>query len=171
MIKSFVLLLPIILFFGCAGHVRFTRPGAATPAPRPIPAETRAETAGPAPRTAEAEKVVDTTAGASRPETAGGSERAYEEGEASYYAHDFHGRKTANGEKFDMNALTAAHLRLPFNTRVRVVNTENGQSVVVRINDRGPYKRDRIIDLSLAAARAISLVKNGHSRVQLYIVE
>jgi rare lipoprotein A len=170
MIKSFVLLLPIILFFGCASNVRFARPGVATPSPRPAVAGAPAETRKPAPRAEDAEKAPDTAAAPLRPET-GGSERAYEEGEASYYANDFHGQKTASGEKFDMNALTAAHLRLPFNTKVRVVNTENGQSVVVRINDRGPYKRDRIIDLSLAAARAISLVKNGHSRVQLYIVE
>ena len=66
-------------------------------------------------------------------------------GEASYYGPGFHGKTTANGERFNMHALTAAHKTLPFNTRVRVVNLDNGKSVIVRINDRGPYKKGRII--------------------------
>jgi len=94
-----------------------------------------------------------------------------EEGVASYYADEFNGRITSNGEKYDMNQLTAAHRTLPFNSRVRVTNTDNGQSVVVRINDRGPFKDDRIIDLSLAAAKAISLIMTGTAHVRLEVIE
>jgi rare lipoprotein A len=93
------------------------------------------------------------------------------EGIASYYADEFHGRTTANGETYDMNALTAAHKTLPFNTRVRVTNHENGKSVVVRINDRGPFKGDRIIDLSLAAAKAIDMIQHGTAAVTIDVME
>lgn len=93
------------------------------------------------------------------------------EGYASYYADEFHGRKTANGETYDMHAMTAAHRTLPFGTKVRVTNTSNGKSVVVRINDRGPFKDERIIDLSLAAARQIGLIVPGTAWVQMEILE
>jgi rare lipoprotein A len=92
-------------------------------------------------------------------------------GVASYYAHDFHGRKTANGERYNMNDLTAAHLTLPFDTRVRVTNLDTRRSVVVRINDRGPYKGGRIIDLSLGAAKKIGLVKSGTARVRITAID
>lgn len=95
----------------------------------------------------------------------------YEEGVASYYADEFHGRTTSNGETFDMNQFTAAHRTLPFNTKVLVTNTLNGKTVTVRINDRGPFVDDRIIDLSLAAARAIDLVGPGTAKVKLQVVE
>src|SRR5207249_2834839 len=71
-----------------------------------------------------------------------------EEGVASYYAEEFNGRKTSNGEVYDMNKMTAAHRTLPFNTKVEVTNLASGKAVVVRINDRGPFKDDRIIDVS-----------------------
>ena len=93
------------------------------------------------------------------------------EGYASYYADEFNGRKTSNGEIYDMHALTAAHRTLPFNTKVRVNNLENGKSIVVRINDRGPFKDDRIIDLSLGAAKAIGLIGPGTAKVRLEIIE
>lgn len=92
-------------------------------------------------------------------------------GIASYYAKDFHGRTTANGEIFDMNALTAAHRTLPFNTRVRVTNLSNGLSVIVRINDRGPFIKDRIIDLSYAAAEKIGLIGPGTAEVEIVEVK
>src|SRR5574341_1327267 len=69
------------------------------------------------------------------------------EGVASYYAGDFHGKLTSNGETFDMNDLTAAHRTFPFGTKIRVTNLENGQTVIVRVNDRGPFKEGRMIDL------------------------
>ncbi|MEE7450023.1 septal ring lytic transglycosylase RlpA family lipoprotein [Methylobacterium radiotolerans] len=86
-------------------------------------------------------------------------------GVASWYGPGFHGRKTANGERFDMNALTAAHRTLPLGTQVRVTNTHTGKSVVVRINDRGPYVGRRLIDLSKASAQAIGL--SGLAKVSI----
>lgn len=88
-------------------------------------------------------------------------------GVASYYGKRFHGRMTANGEYFDMNAMTAAHKTLPFGTRLRVTNQSTGKSVIVRINDRGPYIRGREIDLSRKAAEKIGLIKRGHGTVKL----
>jgi rare lipoprotein A len=89
------------------------------------------------------------------------------EGVASWYGLPFHGRRTASGERFDMNAMTAAHPFLPFGTRVLVRNPANGRSVVVRINDRGPHVPGRIIDLSHAAARQLGLLSVGVQRVVL----
>lgn len=93
------------------------------------------------------------------------------EGIASYYAHDFHGKKTANGETFDMHKLTAAHRSYPFDTKVKVTNLDNGKSVIVRINDRGPFKLERIMDLSLGAAESLDMMKTGTARVRLEVVE
>ena len=89
-------------------------------------------------------------------------------GLASWYGEPHHGRRTASGEVFDMNELTAAHKSLPFGTRVRVENPGTGQAVVVRINDRGPFTPGRVIDLSRAAAERIGIVRAGVARVVLY---
>ena len=86
-------------------------------------------------------------------------------GGASWYGPGFHGRKTANGERFNTHAMTAAHRSLPFGTQVKVTNQRTGNSVVVRINDRGPFVGGRVIDLSQASARAIGI--SGVSRVTL----
>jgi rare lipoprotein A len=83
------------------------------------------------------------------------------EGKASYYGARHHGNKTASGERFDQHALTAAHRSLPFGSRVRVTNLRNDKSVVVRINDRGPYAKGRIIDLSHQAAERIDMLRAG----------
>jgi len=91
-------------------------------------------------------------------------------GVASYYGRRFHGRLTANGERFNMRAMTAAHKTLPFGTMVRVTNPSNGRSVVVRINDRGPFIPGREIDLSRGAAEAIGMIQRGHARVELELV-
>jgi rare lipoprotein A len=101
-----------------------------------------------------------TTAGAEAKAASG-----QQAGVASWYGPGFHGRKTANGERFDMNALTAAHRTLPLGTQVRVTNTHTGQSVVVRINDRGPYVGRRLIDLSKASAQAIGV--SGLAKVSI----
>ena len=93
-----------------------------------------------------------------------------ETGIASYYAGKFQGRLTANGEIFDTNRLTAAHKSLPFNTIVNVINAENGKSVVVRINDRGPFVTGRIIDLSRAAAEVIDMVGSGLAEVSVEVL-
>ena len=89
------------------------------------------------------------------------------EGKASYYSDQFHGRKTANGETFNMNKLTAAHPSLPFGTWVRVTNLSNGKDIVVRINDRGPFVKGRIIDLSIHAATELGIVESGTAKVKL----
>jgi rare lipoprotein A len=91
-------------------------------------------------------------------------------GAASWYGGQFHGRKTANGERFNMNGLTAAHRSLPFGTKVRVTNQKNGKSVVVRINDRGPYAGKRIIDLSRGAAQAVNMIGSGVAKVKLQVL-
>ena len=91
-------------------------------------------------------------------------------GIASYYGRKFHGRRTASGEPFNMNDLTAAHRTLPFGTEVRVTNPHNGKSVTVRINDRGPFAHSRMIDLSRAAATEIGLIKRGHGTVELEVL-
>ena len=96
---------------------------------------------------------------------------AYTEvGYASYYGPQWHGRTTANGEKMDVTAMTAAHKTLPFQTRVRVTMLSTGKSVVVRINDRGPFVRGRIIDLSDEAARRLGLLERGVAKVGLEVL-
>ena len=91
-------------------------------------------------------------------------------GMASFYAKKFHGRRTASGEIFNNNGLTAAHLTLPFGTKVKVTRLKTGKSVIVRINDRGPHVRGRIIDLSYGAAKKIGLVQAGTARVRIEVV-
>jgi rare lipoprotein A len=93
-----------------------------------------------------------------------------EEGNASWYGEPFHGRRASNGEIYDMYKLTAAHRTLPFETMVRVTNQSNGKSTVVRITDRGPFVENRIIDLSLAAAREIELVGPGVAPIRLEVL-
>ena len=95
------------------------------------------------------------------------SGRDLQRGMASWYGPGFHGRTTANGEKFDMYELTAAHKTLPFGTRVVVHNPRTGKEVVVRINDRGPFAKDRVIDLSKAAANALGFKSRGQDAVVL----
>jgi rare lipoprotein A len=90
---------------------------------------------------------------------------------ASWYGPNFHGKTTANGETYDQNELTAAHKTLPFNSVVRVTNLDNGKQVTVRINDRGPYARGRVIDLSRAAAREVDMIGPGVARVRLEILK
>lgn len=87
---------------------------------------------------------------------------------ASWYGPGFHGQTTANGERFDQDEFTAAHLTLPFGTKVLVRNPRTGKQVVVRINDRGPYVAGRIIDLSKAAAKALGMLRRGHDIVVLH---
>ena len=106
-------------------------------------------------------------ASAPRGSGGGGGGGARETGVASYYAHKYHGRTTASGERFDMNDLTAAHKTLPFGTRVRVTNLDNGKSVTVRVNDRGPFVKGRVIDLSLAAAKKVDMVHAGLANVEV----
>jgi rare lipoprotein A len=92
------------------------------------------------------------------------------EGIASWYGEDFHGRLTANGEVFDMNSLSAAHPTLPMPCYARVTNLDNGRSLVVRVNDRGPYARNRVIDLSVRAAKLLAFHGDGLARVRVEYV-
>lgn len=94
-----------------------------------------------------------------------------EEGEASWYGPGFHGRQTASGEVYDMEAMTAAHRELPFGSRVRVINLDNGRETRVRVNDRGPFARGRVLDLSRAAAREIDMLGSGTARVRIEVLE
>lgn len=88
-------------------------------------------------------------------------------GAASYYANKFEGRRTANGERFRQSEMTCAHRTLPFGTKLRVTNLQNNKTIIVRVNDRGPYVKGRIIDLSFKAAKALDFVKNGHAKVKI----
>ncbi|MDQ6968274.1 MAG: septal ring lytic transglycosylase RlpA family protein [Mariprofundaceae bacterium] len=100
------------------------------------------------------------------------SARNYDQtGTASWYGKKFHGRKTANGERYDMHAMSAAHKTLPLPTMVRVTNLDNGRSVVVRVNDRGPFVKNRIIDLSYAAARSLGYDQKGTARVRVQTLD
>jgi rare lipoprotein A len=101
---------------------------------------------------------------APRPET-----RAFfrQTGVASWYGPGFHGKRTASGERFDQNELTAAHRQLPLGAEVKVTNLENGRSITVAINDRGPYVGGRVIDLSKAAAQRLGIVEDGLAKVRI----
>ncbi len=92
---------------------------------------------------------------------------AQEIGQASFYAHKFHGRKTACGEIYDMHDLTAAHRKFPFGTLLRVTNLSNEKSVLVRVTDRGPFIKKRIVDVSYAAANALGFVSKGVANVEI----
>ena len=108
---------------------------------------------------------------AAPPPEPGKRERAEEGGAevgmASFYGRRFQGRRTASGDRYDMRALTCAHRTAPFGARLRVTDLETGKSVVVRVNDRGPYAKGRVVDLSLAAAKELGMVHRGVARVRV----
>jgi len=99
----------------------------------------------------------------------GNSTAMIQEGKASYYHDSLHGNLTANGETYDRKALTAAHRTLPFGTEVRVTNLANGKTVLLRINDRGPFVRDRIIDVSRRAAELLGFIREGVVDIRLEV--
>ena len=108
--------------------------------------------------------------GKKAPGTVPDLDRYTEKGRASWYGKPFHGRTTASGERYDMYKMTAAHRTLPFGVVVRVTNLENGRSVNVRITDRGPFKKGRIIDLSYAAAKKLQMIEPGVVHVKVAVV-
>ena len=110
-------------------------------------------------------------AGKPAPSTVPAAVGPTERGIASWYGAKYHGRTTANGERYDMHAMTAAHPTLPFGLIVEVTNLDNDRRVRVRINDRGPFKKGRVIDLSYAAAQKLDMVHTGLARVRLRVVE
>lgn len=91
-------------------------------------------------------------------------------GKASYYGDQYHGRPTASGERYDRYSMTAAHRDLPFGTPIRVTNLQNGHSVIVRVNDRGPFKPGRVVDVSMAAAEQLGLLHSGSAEVQVDVL-
>ncbi|HEX7503040.1 MAG TPA: septal ring lytic transglycosylase RlpA family protein, partial [Acidobacteriota bacterium] len=104
------------------------------------------------------------------PADAAVNQEVFQTGVASWYGDDFHGKVTANGEIYDMHKLTAAHQDLPFHTLVEVENMENGKRVLVRVNDRGPFLKERIIDLSFKAAQRLEIAEKGTAEVSLRVV-
>ena len=156
-----------------------TNPAKPTPVPKPViseaekatVAETTEEAAEPEVQpepTPEAEPLTEAEP-SPEPTVEESQERGsfIAEGNASFYGGKFHGRKTASGAIFNKHAMTAAHRNLPFGTRVRVTHVHNGRSVVVTINDRGPFIKSRIIDVSRAAAEQLGMVQQGVARVRL----
>ncbi|MDG5813921.1 septal ring lytic transglycosylase RlpA family protein [Chitinispirillales bacterium ANBcel5] len=131
----------LILIYGCASSPRYTSFASNT--------------------TTSAQKSTSTTT----------SRSSHQNGKASFYGRKFHGRQTANGEIYNMHDMTAAHKELPFNTMVKVTNLENNRTVTVRINDRGPFVRGRIIDLSYGAAKKIDMIDDGVVPVKIEILE
>jgi peptidoglycan lytic transglycosylase len=158
----------ILVLSGCAGRrpVAGSQPPPLTPAPTPTETEAgaRASTAA-EPGSAPALKP-----GRSKPADLSAPIGFTEEGNASWYGPQFHGKRASNGEVYDMYKFTAAHRTLPFNSMVRVTNLDNGKSTVVRITDRGPFVANRIIDLSLAAARQIDAVGPGVVPVRIEVL-
>jgi len=158
---------------GCAGH----RPIADRQIPPPAqPSNTPPETAESAkretdvPETPANPPAVAPMPKREKPVPAPAPNGYIEEGNASWYGPPFHGRRASNGEIYDMYKLTAAHRTLPFETMVRVTNLTNGKTTTVRITDRGPFVENRVIDLSLAAAREIDLVGPGTAPVRLEVL-
>jgi rare lipoprotein A len=165
----------ICLLTGCSSTARFSHPSD-HPGKAPQAAVPEKKTVVPAENmeTAAAENKDETnTAHASLlpvPNVPAKPSGFRQTGTASYYALKFHGRRTASGERYDRGELTAAHPRLPFGTMVKVTNLSNKKAVVVRINDRGPHTKKRVIDISFAAAKRIGIVHSGTARVLVEVV-
>jgi rare lipoprotein A len=115
--------------------------------------------------------LVGTGAGESGPHPADSPAAWTQTGTASWYGEPFHGRTTASGERYDMNDLTCAHKTLPFGTRIRVQNLDNGRSVTLRVNDRGPFVEGRIVDVSRRAAQELGMMGPGTARVRITVVD
>jgi rare lipoprotein A len=155
------LLVPLIILGGCAHRHVANQPPAQTPYPAPPPTSQPRVAPGPS-RASGAPPAIER-----QPAVPG---EYVEEGVASWYGLPFNGRRTSNGEIYDMHEFTAAHRTLPFGAVVRVTNLRNGKQTQVRINDRGPFVADRVIDLSLSAAQAIEMVGTGTSQVRLEVI-
>jgi rare lipoprotein A len=154
-LASFAAAAAALFVGGCSHHTATTRP----PAPTPQPATASRSKPSPPSSVPPASERQPAVAGVYR-----------EQGVASWYGIPFNGHRTSNGEVYDMHQFTAAHRTLPFNCMVRVTNLDNGKQTEVRINDRGPFVANRIIDLSLSAAQAIEMVGPGTANVRLEII-
>jgi rare lipoprotein A len=147
--KIATIILPLLLLAGCASQPSTQRPEAPSTPPKPAP----------------------TVSAPTKPVAKPAAPSYQAKGKASYYASRHHGRRTASGERLNNNALTAAHRELPFGMRVKVTNLSNERSVVVRITDRGPHTRGRLIDLSQAAARELGMLRAGVAQVRVESVD
>jgi rare lipoprotein A len=164
------LVIVLVMMSSCQSVARYHKP---EPGSKPIPENTAVkQTATPAKPKQNATRtpkpgVTLPAAGPAAAASKAPAPRYEAEGRASYYAHKFHGRKTSNGEIYNMHKMTAAHRTLPFGTRVKVTNLSNNISVVVRINDRGPFKKERLIDVSLEAAKRLKMIGPGIAKVRI----
>ncbi len=147
--ETFLIFCCLIFVAGCAA--------------RRMPTGRQADSSRPASRPSQKPYVVD----GKRYEPIASHEGFVQQGVASWYGKDFHGKRTSNGEVYDMNAMTAAHKTLPLGVYVKVRNTDNGHEAVVRVNDRGPFVKGRVIDLSYAAARKLGIDAAGTARVRI----
>lgn len=164
-IRYIALLFLVMLFASCASSPKFTSKESNTPTKT---AEEKSKS-----RYAKKEEKTPQKSRAENPDVYYNLSTSLEtaKGFASYYADDFDGKQTANGEVFNMYELTAAHKEYPFNTLIRVTNLANMKTTIVRINDRGPFIEGRIIDLSLGAAMQLDMLNAGVQEVQLDIIE
>ena len=164
-VRFTLILCALLTLSACVSHPRYrTKPVTQKPAEKPKSEKPTDQ------KTSEKEDDSDTVEGLpidpKRIKT-----KPYQIGNSSYYAHKFHGRLTANGEIFDMNGLSAAHRELPLGTIIRVTHMENGKSVTLKVNDRGPFIEGRILDLSLGAARKLDMIEAGVAKVMIEIVK
>ncbi len=165
--RGWLWLPPLLLVAGCATATHPPRAAVSQPAPESPPAAPRAPVeTGRAP----SPKVETERAPSPKTETGRPPSPKVEIGQASWYGHAHHGRLTASGEVFDMHDLTAAHRTLPMGSRVLVTNTTTGEAAEVRINDRGPFKDDRVLDLSYGAARLLGAVDPGLIPVKIQVI-
>lgn len=171
MIVRGLVLAAILVIAGCPSGTRRTVTPAKTAEVEPAAKPKKKKKAK---KPKKPKKVAATTAEPEpEPEPVSGEVLEVIEGRAVWYGKDWHGRATASGEKFNMHAMTAAHRDLPLGTKVRVTNQRNGNSVVLRINDRGPYGKDRrrIIDVSHAAAKKLDFINAGWTEVTIEVLE
>ena len=143
-----IIILYFLLFFGCSSSPRYSRGDSSN-----IPKKT-------------VKSKTSKSKGKSK-----GNHRKIMKGVSSFYAEDFHGKLTANGEIYDMYGVTAAHKTLPLNTICRVTNLENNKSLILRINDRGPYIKGRILDCSYGAAKKLDFINQGTTNVKIEVIE
>lgn len=167
-VRAFLLIAPAFTFIlvSCSSSVRFAS-GASGGANNNAGSEARPwfSFGTPSPSSKPTKPASSRTAGDLKPTDLNFS------GVASYYGDEFHGRKTANGERYDRAEFSAAHRSLPFGTLLKVRNTANDRSVIVRVNDRGPWKETRVLDVSYAAAKELDLVKSGTAQIEATVLE
>jgi rare lipoprotein A len=164
-ILRYLLLIPVILIAsGCTSAIRFSSEPTAGMAKAAVSGANAASAAAVSENSARSNEI------STQEELKYDDDYSFKRGLASYYSNVFNGRRTASGESYDNNELTAAHRNLPFGTKVLVKNLRNNRSVIVRINDRGPFAGNRLIDLSKAAAEELGMIHSGVVEVELRVL-